>query len=570
MKVLKYSAEFASQVMSKVPSGYIDKTICGCGLTTVALENPNDTIIAVPTIFLATNKSEQYPNGRVNYRVLAVYGDTTREEINDYVFQCSRESLPLKFIVVYDSLYKVRHLLDMCDFIIDESNEILKVTKQAQRSQAVYDMLSLAEEYKDRVSFISATPIPLKYLPEWISEIDQIKIEWSGTTMSQPILAERTYPYKSLREEFLVPLRDNGEILVGDSKIKKVMVFLNSVSQILKTIKECKLDKKECGIICGDSLKNDANISGIKRYTSGSTPKYLFITSSGFAGIDIVDKEAIPIVVSHIGKSYTMVDMLTDLKQAVSRQRDKSNPHYGKYIYIYNKSVFALSEKELLKQIDDIRLKLERYITPTNEAVLAGERLMIDREFKDYTIRDDKGLFYINENVFNADRYFIMETRKQYKKGFQIQNVLGESTVLEPVVLPKEGSFSEMVDLFRKRKNKAKMNWGVYSTKSEWIDLIEDCYRAYGKVWKNPTYCKEMIRAKHSASDRLFAEIRARFKVGKKYTLMEAKTILGKIYKKHNLKRKPKHTDLSEVMEVTLKRTSKQRFVEILGRVSKN
>lgn len=72
LRKLKFEAEFASQVLQTIPDGYIDKTICGCGLTTVALENNVNTVIAVPTIYLAINKSEQYPNERYKGNVLAV------------------------------------------------------------------------------------------------------------------------------------------------------------------------------------------------------------------------------------------------------------------------------------------------------------------------------------------------------------------------------------------------------------------------------------------------------------------------------------------------------------------
>lgn len=72
MEIQKYDAEYASEVMDSIPIGYVDKTICGCGLTTVALENPENIIIAVPTIGLMQNKIEQYPNKRCDYNVLGV------------------------------------------------------------------------------------------------------------------------------------------------------------------------------------------------------------------------------------------------------------------------------------------------------------------------------------------------------------------------------------------------------------------------------------------------------------------------------------------------------------------
>ena len=69
---LKFDVEFASQAMDKIPNGYINKTVCGCGLTTVALENAINTIIVVPTINLVINKVEQYPNDKCNYKILGV------------------------------------------------------------------------------------------------------------------------------------------------------------------------------------------------------------------------------------------------------------------------------------------------------------------------------------------------------------------------------------------------------------------------------------------------------------------------------------------------------------------
>lgn len=84
IKEMTFDAEYASEVMDEIPAGYINKTICGCGLTTVALENNVDTVIAVPTIYLAQNKASQYPNERYPGKVLAVTGETTPSDIEWY------------------------------------------------------------------------------------------------------------------------------------------------------------------------------------------------------------------------------------------------------------------------------------------------------------------------------------------------------------------------------------------------------------------------------------------------------------------------------------------------------
>src|SRR5699024_8215804 len=103
------------------------------------------------------------------------------EDIGKYLKWCSGKQ-PVKIICTYDSLKKVDFLLEKQDFrlIIDESDNILELTK-GERKEAIFYMLKKAEEHKDKVSFISATPIPVEYMPQCISTISQIKMNWSNT-----------------------------------------------------------------------------------------------------------------------------------------------------------------------------------------------------------------------------------------------------------------------------------------------------------------------------------------------------------------------------------------------------
>ena len=48
MTTIKLSGEYALQcpeLKNKVPLGYVNKNICGCGITTSAIENDGDTIL---------------------------------------------------------------------------------------------------------------------------------------------------------------------------------------------------------------------------------------------------------------------------------------------------------------------------------------------------------------------------------------------------------------------------------------------------------------------------------------------------------------------------------------------
>ena len=312
-------------------------------------------------------------------------------------------------------------------------------------------MLEIAENNKDTVSLISATPIELKYMPLWMSEINQVKIEWKNTTKSIPILLERTYPFKSLKEEIIKPLEANKIITLSEKTFSSIIVFLNSVEQITKLIKDCNINKEDCKIICGDSLKNDLKISGIKRYRVKDKFRYLFITKSGFSGMDIESEDAMTVVVSNTSREWQMVDILTDLKQAVSRQRLKSNPNYGHYIYIYNQSIFEYSEEELINKLETKRDRIQKGINIYENAKITGnkEGFMVNADFTAYTIYNkDRDEYILNKSAFNADMYYILETKKQYTKGFDIKGTFDEVLEVQKVDLPVSTTFFRFSGIF--------------------------------------------------------------------------------------------------------------------------
>ena len=81
----------------------IDKVKTGCGATTLAIDQPKDTIIAVPYTALIVNKVSQPKHKDV---LLGLYGSTNdgfRSVITDYLSTHQR----IKIITTYDSLPKV-------------------------------------------------------------------------------------------------------------------------------------------------------------------------------------------------------------------------------------------------------------------------------------------------------------------------------------------------------------------------------------------------------------------------------------------------------------------------------
>lgn len=554
-KTYYFETEFVGQNedFKIIPNGYIDKTVCGCGLTSVALENDINTIIAVPNVALVENKVSQYPNIRYSGEIFGVYGGVNEKDIAAYL----KRTKIIKIMVTYDSLYKVDFLLDRCRLIIDESDQLLKHIKMKvnKTNQNVYNyLLDKAYQYKDTVSFISATPTPLNYMPKWISQIPQIKLRFTNTIKMKPILMKRTYPFKALQEEIIRPLNHNEQITIGNRTFKKVIVFINSVENIIKTIKDCSLDRNDVAILCADSTRNDTKIKGYNRIENPSNlPKYTFITSSGFQGIDLIDESAINIVVSNTTKDHQMINLLTDLKQATSRQRNKKNPNYDTFIYIYNQSTFEKSENELLDIINDNRQQVESNCKLLNELLEKNDEKFAptlktfsdSKLFNTYTL-EVNGKYIFNELCFNADKYLILETRKQFTKGF---NVIGAFDV-EPIIIkaPIIRSPFSYETLLEKYKESIKDNTVIFTDEekaTENFQIIDTYYKQNKSFTNNSSYAKKMLKATGNDWLQIYYEIRNTLKF-QRYPKKDVMKILNNIYNKYGIKRKAKENDLLE------------------------
>lgn len=576
MKILKFKSEFASQEIKVLPAGYIDKTICGCGLTTVALENDVSTIIAVPSIELIRNKVAQYPNKRCSNEILGIYGNVSQQQIEDYCLLSSIQNTPLKIMVTFDSLKRIDDYLTENNYkfhlVIDESNKLLSssklksISKGSKSVDIITNVFQIAEKYKDTVTFVSATPTPLEYLPEWVFEIDQIKMEWSNVIKASPILMERGNPYRSLSQEILIPLKNDGYVSLNDSEIEKVIVFMNSVDSIVTAIKSANLDKDDVAIISANSVRNDIKIRGYNRLTDPTNlPKYTFVTSSSFEGIDLNDDKAISIVVSNTAKNYQMLDMLTDVKQAISRQRIKSNPHYNKFVYIYNQSIFNKSSESLLNDLNATESKIKASISlyDTAKEVNNTKGFITNEEFDNYSNYDETTDSYeLNSNLFNADKYFILNVKEQYRKGFDIKGCYSESEIITSPIVILTASYKDVAENYLKTGN-----FNGYKHLSNYINIITTTAKLYNKVWIDLYYAKEMIDSRGDDFKQIKVEFNKKFKVGKSYTNKEAREEILIIYKSFDLDRKAKPSDLNEFFEIKNKKISGTRKVQIISKI---
>lgn len=438
-----FQCKYASEALNYVPAGYIDKTVCGCGLTTVAIKEESHTIIAVPNISLVRNKASQYPG-----ELLGVYGEVSKAEIDEFATKRLNEGKFIKIITTYDSLGKCEDYLGAAHLVIDECDRIgsyaaLKaMDTKAGEMDAISKMLLIAEKYKSSVSFISATPIPPEVLTPyyWLTEIDQVVMHWPEE-QKNVVLVECKDVDTSLLESLLIPLRQKGKAIIAGREITKVLVFYNSVNGIMNLITRAKLPSEEVYILCGDSIENDCKIGSEYQRAEEDTPlrKYNFFTSTGFQGIDLYDDEAISVLVSkpyNAQMNHCMLELNSDLKQASSRIRSRNNPYYNTCILYYQQALLKEEMELYLSKLLSIKQRINDVCQDLNEKKAYQSPLYTsalatyshDREaFAPLSIFDQATQKWrVNELVFSSKEYFTTQRINQFEAGKDIEAQLQE------------------------------------------------------------------------------------------------------------------------------------------------
>lgn len=561
----------------KIPteSNILKKTSDGC--SSACLENPQNVLLLVPSIILVTSKVRQYNNTqfddspetsypareRFQGEVFGVWGGVTTREVEDYVSRCRYEGSPIKIIGTYEALMKCEPLLDSAIDVlaIDEADCLgswagLKASsrKKDNKSDAVTHLLAVAEEYREKVCFFSATTMGAEYEVEFLRSLRQIEIITPPHPPITPILMERNHPFAALKREVILPILRHGSVRIHDREFTKALIFINSVNQILKICRETELPPEDVGIICGDTNYNNLRTQGYNLSPDlGNTPRFMFLTSSGMRGIDIHDAESINIIVSSTSRAYYMISPEIQLEQAIARNRDRENRHRDCFLFIYDVNVFSKTEEELKAVWESTR---ERYLANISLLNKALEESDAEYQAAMKTFSSDKGFvkyvnfvqgrgLELNENLFRAQLYRILEVRHAYTKGF---GSMASQMKVNPIEWPAPPggdpcSFTKLLRL---------MKQGEALTEEQLMSdnyrLIERYHEVFGKY---PTRQNQAQLKLQYAADNMSAQyvvdMVSPFEKGRKYTPEQIQKHMQRLFRNYGLEEK---TDMPTLISV--------------------
>lgn len=575
LEIWKFSVEFASQDpdLETLPGGsFINKTEPGCGLSTLVLENCQNVVVVVPTVALTKNKVRQYFNSqfddepfmeyparqRFAGEMLAVYEGVLPVDIDAYIKRVHYARTPIKIMCVYDSLPKCEEFLDEINLLcIDEADsltdwaQLKAISKQAtENSDAISEVYRIAQENRDKTCFFSATVVEQTYLPEWVTQLRQIRMEWAGTVTPTPILMKRCHPLHALRKEILESLIEKGEVTVGDRTFTKVIVALNSVEAPTKIIREMDIPQDLVAVLSGANPRNVKKTKGrYKEVSPTDLPMISFITSAFWRGLDLWDSEAMTVVVSSTAKAWQMVDITTSLRQAIRRQRDKKNPNYDRFVFIYNQTLFEKSEEEILDEWEERHARLAQCCNVLNaleeegrfeEFESARKTFSGNKEFVYYTTRQVGSGYVLNENLFQSQLRRLLVTRRSYTEGLV---PIEQQMTVEPIVVPDpliedSTGWDGLRRKFVRLKNGEPVEFTEEQQLSDNYHLLQTCLEVFGELPKRADTAR--LKCSHIGNGDAQYEIDlvAPYQQGHRYSSKFIEQQIKGVYRKYGIEEK--------------------------------
>lgn len=571
-------AVYCSEFMTELPKGIINKKDCGCGITSLAIEDKYPTIIAVPTVEIIHNKLGQYPNKRSDHQLYGVYARIRHTDVEDYINEL-HPSLPPKILTTYDSFYKVAEVIAKNEskyrIVVDEFSELLDAYDY--RESAIDDLLKCLERFS-YVSYISATPIQREKYPNQLKDLEETEIVWHQSPKIHVSRHCTNKPFDKVKfiiENYRIA-GDKGYEMPNGHRSHAAYFFLNSVKQIKQILHKADLPESQVRVICASTETNKGVLGD---YTIGSAldteKKFNFITSKAFKGADFYSESGLIFIVSNSHNKNTMLSIDTDVKQIIGRLRNISNPFRNTANHIYNIDSSLLSEEEFAELVDEKTKRtndlIKAFSNCPNEYQSLRESIKEDSD-DNYLHFDKNGLPEFNEYRRINDWRKWETSHAIYYDGRTVRQTYKDNDISTDSKIPDDLLTTTFRSLCLKYIQGDVDR--VYIAYKE--PLVKQAYDCLGQdKMKALCFKKEQIRkavfdVKPEILDAVEIEIRSRFKVGSSYLTSEVKKIIASIYAELGVKKKkPKATDLKAYFQINRRKKSvngrSTEFIEILA-----
>lgn len=622
----------------------LDKKIPGCGFTTWVLTNSQNIILASPRRMLLENKKEQHPDvfltevlddEEIDYdknlnSTVANSGatapqsvstnstyynpDQLKKDLKSYVGSCMMKKKPAKILVTFDSYRKVRLALE--DIGVFETFYTIVDEFQAMLCDASFKSTTEMQFYEElktirRLCFASATPILESYLEilDYFKDLPYLELDWASEDPGRvvvPKIDPRTIrsvntAVKPIIEQYRAGKfehRLHPDPITGkniDVKSKELVIYLNSVANIIGIIKSCDLKPSEVNILCAN---NSFNLGRINRklnrgrekndlFSIGKIPvkgkprkMFTFCTRTVFLGADFYSDNARTIIVSDANIKTMAVDVTLDIPQIMGRQRMEENPWRGEAIVFYKKKMRfgGTTREEYLDRLNTKIATTNNLLSAFNEAkdcrkgdiAEVYEKVARLENYRDnyVAVNIDKSgnkVPVMNTLVILAEQRAFEIQQMDYSdrcvifssfsgvgtvcptQSDKVQKFLGDFYALKSTAKKLEYLCNNASSLSKKELNQVFREIPNDNYRNFYVGLGPDRCRELGY---NSTLLQRDYEIKLFDVEKIRTEIYSSFNVGEKISYSDIKSVLSGIYERLGYKKTPKATDLSEWFEI--------------------
>jgi len=655
----------------ELPRGRVvlDKGITGCGMTELALTCKNRNVIVLsPRLLLLENKAEQHkqdPNilyldvtyekdtvnlatgevkkSKKNKITYEEFLSITRDRISNHIISCAQHKMCVKFLVTYDSAHYIidflreYNALGNYTFVVDEMQSLL--TDAFFKPEIENELITqLSQPDISNVIYLSATPMMDEYLYQ-LDEFKEIRyymeLDWTESGFVSKVTVNKSQTTDLMREmRSIIEKYQKGiyptytDPNTGQVYISTEAVFyVNSVKQIVNTIKRMKLLPDQVNILISKTPENQKKLYTIglrdendKKYSYkfGTIPgkgephkMFTFCTSTVYVGADFYSTCASTFIFADSNISCLALDISTDLPQIVGRQRLVSNVFKNQvtlFFKVTRESGFASREdfdalqeermketKIMIRVWENLDEEARRVIL--SRYLVAIKYLQYEKDFLGYS--KTTGKCVVNKLVRLADERAFELQQRLYSSTLMVVKTIEDLDIVEQVQNVDE-ELKSRLDQFLA----CFYSFGLFTDRlkylCEFLDLFDDfpenkqrlisilsyrlpkdvylsAYLALGtkgcsaRKYREKDIRKLLYSSTKEVTVSLKTKVLETFEIGKKYTKEGIKKTLGDIYDSVGNKRRPKASDLLNYFElkdclISNKETGKRDSgFEILG-----
>ena len=408
-EILINKGQWLSEVLEEIPTNTIfNKTLTGCGATTLEINAARNSIIIEPNVPVITGKKVRHP------QILAVYEGITKEDVKAYL---AGDYDGYRKIITTPEGFAKKVMPAMHETGTDVFNDYFLLFDECEKT--IQDIgyrgdiyLPIEDFFKFKgKAMVSATPIMPSDLR--FREFDMIRLRPTYAYKKRIQVCITTNTVRVLRRVLELCEQSN----------KKACVFFNSTDATLKIIQTLKLEDKS-KVFCSEKSMKKLKKEGFKEVSDklSDLAEVNFFTSRFYSAVDIdINEKPVVIILTDVYNApHSTIDPSTEVYQAVGRFRNGvhkichisnwdvniiTRPHDAVFHDLNSLELAYRSVEDVMRRADPIgkeaiqkslnEMEYSRFLTPYG----SRNYLMWDNAWEDEKI---KGYYKNEASIRNA------------------------------------------------------------------------------------------------------------------------------------------------------------------------